>query len=61
MKGVESIYTSGEMAIEVGSAGKGQIGSGRRPKVLGQITERYREVLARSNEVLARAIFESER
>jgi hypothetical protein len=31
MKGVESIYTSGEMAIEVGSAGEGQTGLGRRP------------------------------
>jgi hypothetical protein len=40
MKGVESIYTSGEMAIDAGSAGKGQIGSGRQPKVLGRITVR---------------------
>jgi hypothetical protein len=49
------------MAIKVGSAGKGQIGLGRRPKVLGRITVKYREVLARSTEVLARAIVESER
>jgi hypothetical protein len=61
MKGVESIYTSGEMAIKVGSAGKGRIGLGRRPKVLGRITVKYREALARSTEVLARAIVESER
>jgi hypothetical protein len=61
MKRVESIYTSGEMAIKAGSAGKSRIGSGRRPKVLGRITVRYHEVLARSTEVLARAIVESER
>jgi hypothetical protein len=34
MKGVESIYMSGEMAIEVGSAGEGQTGLGRRPSPL---------------------------
>jgi hypothetical protein len=48
MKEVESIHTSGVTAIEAGSAGKGRIGSGRRSKVLGRITVRYREVLARS-------------
>jgi hypothetical protein len=31
---IESIYTSGEMAIEVGSAGEGRTGLGSRPKVL---------------------------
>jgi hypothetical protein len=35
MKGVESINTSGEMANEAGTAGKGRIGSGRQSKVLG--------------------------
>jgi hypothetical protein len=48
MKGIESIYTSGMMAIEVGSAGKGQTGLGRRPKVLARSTVKHCEVLARS-------------
>jgi hypothetical protein len=48
MKGEENIYMSYKIAIEAGSARKARIGSGRRSKVLGQITVRYREELARS-------------
>jgi hypothetical protein len=48
IKGMESIYTSDAIAIEVGSAGEGQTGLGRRPKVLARSTVKYCEVLARS-------------
>jgi hypothetical protein len=41
MKGVESMYTSGKMAIKVGSAGEGRTGLGRRPKVLARSTVTY--------------------